>query len=146
MLTVSTRLQMHSTHEFSNPAISSNLTDIFLLDSIENGPVNSNCALANQQILDYSQCFSANADFDGSVLNYTANVVKTSILDGEDVFVGLVEEIFCEPFVHMNFEKTGSPKKIFAFYPIFLALLSSARSFVGEGSIAAEAPEIKLSG
>ena len=137
---------MHSFHEFSNPAISSNLTDIFLLDSIENGPVNSNCALANQQILEYSQCFTANAESDGSVLNYTANVVKTTILDGKEVFVGLVEEIFCEPFVHINFEKTGLSREIFAFYPIFLALLSSARSFVGTGSIAAETPEIKLSG
>ena len=109
----------HVSRNSSNDAISSNLTDIFLLDRIENGPVNSNCALANQQILDYSQCFSANADVDGSVLNYTANVVKTSILDGEEVFVGLVEEIFCEPFVHMKFEKTGSLKKIFTFFQYF---------------------------
>ena len=109
----------HASRNSSDDAISSNLTDIFLLDSIENGPVNSNCALANQQILDYSQCFSANADFDGSVLNYTANVVKTTILDGNGVFVGLVEEIFCDPFVHINFEKTGFLRRSLRFIQYF---------------------------
>ncbi|CBY37719.1 unnamed protein product [Oikopleura dioica] len=122
----------HASRNSSEYTISSNLTDIYLLDSIEYGPVSSNCALANRLILDYSHCFSANAGSDASVLNYTANVVKTAYVDGEEVFVGIVEEIFCEPFVKIRIEKK--------------ALASSALAFVGKNSITAVTPEIMLSG
>ena len=68
-----------------------------------NGPVSSNCALANQQLLQYSQCFAANAASVGSVLNYTANIVKsTNVQNNENVFVRLVEEIFCEPSIEID--------------------------------------------
>ena len=96
----------------------SNLTDIYLLDTMDSkGPGSSNCALANQQFLEYSQCFAANAASDGSVLNYTANVVKsTNVQNNENVFVLLVEEIFCEPSIEINTDKTGSRNYIFKFY------------------------------
>jgi dynactin complex subunit len=74
-----------------------------------NGSVSLNCALASQQILAYSQCFAANAAADGSVLNYTANVVKSrNVRNNENVFVGLIGEIFCEPSIDIETDKTGS--------------------------------------
>ena len=136
----------HASRNSSEYTISSNLTDIYLLDSIENVPVSSNCALANRLILDYSHCFSANAGSDASVLNYTANVVKTAYVDGEEVFVGIVEEIFCEPFVKIRIEKKRKTKKMSTSNKIFLALASSALAFVGKNSITAVTPEIMLSG
>ena len=82
------------------------------MDSISNEPVSSNCALANQLILEYSQCFAANAASDGPVLNFTANVVKsTKLQNDENVFVGLVEEIFCEPSIDIETDKIGSTNK-----------------------------------
>ena len=85
-----------------------------------NGPVSSTCALANQELLEYSQCFAANAASGGSVLNYTAKVVKsTNFPNNENVFVGIIEEIFCEPFIAIETDKTGSKNKIVKYYSYF---------------------------
>ena len=85
-----------------------------------NGPVSSTCALANQELLEYSQCFAANAASGGSVLNYTAKVVKsTNFPINENVFVGIIEEIFCEPFIAIETDKTGSKNKIVKYYSYF---------------------------
>ena len=48
----------HASRNSSEYTISSNLTDVYLLDSIENGSVSSNCALANQLILLTARRFS----------------------------------------------------------------------------------------
>ena len=86
------------------------------LDIMSNDSVSSSCALANQQLLNYSQCFAAHAAYDGSVVNYTANVVKLTNVQNEQVFVGLIEEVFCEPSIDIGTEKTGSTRYIFKFY------------------------------
>jgi hypothetical protein len=80
------------------------------LDIISNDSVSSSCALANQQLMNYSQCFAAHAAYGGSVVNYTANVVKSTNVQNEHVFVGLIEEIFCEPSIYIRTEKTGSKR------------------------------------
>jgi hypothetical protein len=114
-------LSCHASRNETEATVDSNLTDIYLIATMDsNGSVSSNCALANQQLLEYSHCFAANAASDGSVLNYTANVVKsTNVQNDQNVFVGLVEEIFCEPSVDIETDKTGSTNKFFKFYLSF---------------------------
>ena len=80
------------------------------VEFISNDSVSSSCALANQQLLNYSQCFAAHAAYDGSVVNYTANVVKWTNVQNEHVFIGVIEEIFCEPSIYIWTEKTGSTR------------------------------------
>ena len=90
------------------------------LDTFNNGSVSSDCALFNQQLLNYSECFASNAVSGGSVLNYTAKVVKsTNFPNNENVFVGIIEEIFCEPFIAIETDKTGSKNKIVKYYSPF---------------------------
>lgn len=82
----------------------SNMTGLYLLKTVENSTISSDCPLANQQVLEYSNCFSANTDTDAS-LNYTAQVVKTVNLNGTEISVGLLEEIFCKPAIEIKNEK-----------------------------------------
>ena len=96
----------YASRNLTDGNISSNLTDLYLLGSVENLTISSDCALANQQVLEYANCFTANTDA-GASFNYTAQVVKLVNLDGSAVSAGLLEEIFCKPAIEIKNEKEG---------------------------------------